>query len=145
MIAWIAATGGISIEPLLLFLIIFLWTPPHFWALSLCRCSEYDRAGIPILPVVAGKVETKRQIGIYTLLLAPTAVLLWPLGYADGTYGAVATAAGAIMIGLAWRLRAVGDGRERRARHLFAFSILYLFLLFAALLLSAGMGPGQYA
>jgi protoheme IX farnesyltransferase len=145
MIAWIAATGGISTEPVLLFLIIFLWTPPHFWALSLYRCGDYGRAGIPVLPAVAGKVETKRQIRIYTGLLAPTAILLWPLGYADEIYGAVAAAAGAIMIGLALRLRPAEDGRERRAKHLFAFSILYLFLLFAALLLSAGMGPGQYA
>jgi protoheme IX farnesyltransferase len=145
MIAWIAATGGIGIEPLLLFLIIFLWTPPHFWALSLYRCSDYDRAGVPTLPVVAGKVETKRQIGIYTLLLTPTAVLLWPLGYADAIYGAVAAAAGAIMIVLALRLGAVGDGRDRAAKHLFAFSIFYLFLLFASLLLSAGMSPDRYA
>jgi heme o synthase len=145
MIGWIAATGGISIEPLLLFLIIFLWTPPHFWALSLYRCDDYARVGIPMLPVVAGKVETKRQILIFTLLLAPTTVLLWPLGYAGATYGTVAVAAGAIMIGLAWRLRTAGDGGEREAKRLFAFSILYLFLLFAALLLDAGMSPGQYA
>jgi protoheme IX farnesyltransferase len=145
MIGWIAATGDIGIEPLLLFLIIFLWTPPHFWALSLYRCDDYDRAGIPTLPVVAGKMETKRQIWIYTLLLAPTAVLLWPLGYADEVYGAVAVGAGAIMIGLALRLRAAGEGGERGAKHLFAFSILYLFLLFAALLLSAGLSPSRYA
>jgi protoheme IX farnesyltransferase len=145
MIGWIAATGGIGIEPLLLFLIIFLWTPPHFWALSLYRCDDYARAGIPMLPVVAGKVETKRQIRIYTLLLVPTAVLLWPLGSAGAIYGVVAVAAGAIMIGLALRLRTGGDGAEREAKRLFAFSILYLFLLFAALLLDAGTGPGQYA
>jgi protoheme IX farnesyltransferase len=140
MIGWIAATGGISLEPLLLFLIIFLWTPPHFWALSLYRCDDYARAGIPMLPVVAGKLETKRQIGIYTFLLAPMAVLPWPLGYADAIYGAVAIAAGAIMIGLALRLRTVGDGEKRAARRLFAFSILYLFLLFAALLLGSQSG-----
>ena len=103
------------------------------------------RAGVPTLPLVAGKKETKRQIGIYALLLAPTAVLLWPLGFADEIYGAVAVAAGAIMIGLAWRLRAVGDGGEREAKQLFAFSIIYLFLLFAALLLDAGTSPGRYA
>jgi heme o synthase len=143
MIGWIAATGSVSVEPLILFLIIFLWTPPHFWALSLYRCRDYDRAGVPTLPVVAGKVETKRQIGIYALLLAPTAVLLWPLGYADEIYGAVAVGAGTIMVGLALRLRTVGDGGERGAKHLFAFSILYLFLLFAALLLSAGLSPPQ--
>jgi protoheme IX farnesyltransferase len=136
MVGWMAATGGIGIEPLLLFLIIFLWTPPHFWALSLYRRGDYDRAGIPTLPAVAGAAETKRQIRIYAVLLAPTAVLLWPLGYADGIYGAVAVAAGAVMIGLTLRLGAV-EGGEGEAKHLFAFSIVYLFLLFAALLLSA--------
>jgi heme o synthase len=140
MIGWIAATGSVSVEPLILFLIIFLWTPPHFWALSLYRCGDYDRAGIPTLPVVAGKAETKRRIGIYALLLAPTAVLLWPLGYADEIYGAVSVAAGAIMIVLVSRLRAAEDGGEREAKRLFAFSIMYLFFLFAALLLSAGIG-----
>src|SRR5260370_9676327 len=93
MIGWIPAPGGISIEPLLLFLIIFLWTPPHFWALSLYRCDDYARAGIPMLPVVAGKWETKRQILIFTLLLTPTTVLIWPLGYAGAIYGSVAFAA----------------------------------------------------
>jgi heme o synthase len=145
MIGWTAATGGIDTEPLLLFLIIFLWTPPHFWALSLYRCGDYERARIPTLPLVAGKVETKRQIAIYAQLLAPTAVLLWPLGYADEIYGGVAIAAGAIMISLALRLRAVEDGGEREAKHLFAYSIIYLFLLFAALLLSAGIRGGQSA
>jgi protoheme IX farnesyltransferase len=113
--------------------------------MSLYRWSDYYRAGIRILPVVAGKEETKRQIGIYALLLAPTAVLLWPLGYANEIYGAITVASGAVMIGLALRLRAAGGCGERGAKHLFAFSILYLFLLFAALLLSAGMSPGQYA
>jgi protoheme IX farnesyltransferase len=142
MIGWIAATGRIGIEPLILFLIIFLWTPPHFWALSLYRCGDYERARIPTLPLVAGKVVTKRQIAIYAQLLAPTAVLLWPLGYADEIYGGVAIAAGAIMISLALRLRAAEDGGEREAKHLFAYSIIYLFLLFATLLLSAGIGRG---
>jgi protoheme IX farnesyltransferase len=76
-------------------------SPPHFWTLSLYRCSDYCRAGIPILPVVAGKEETKRQIGIYTVPSAPIAVLLWPLGYANEIYGAIAAAAGAVMTGLA--------------------------------------------
>jgi protoheme IX farnesyltransferase len=144
MVGWMAATGGIGIEPLLLFLIIFLWTPPHCWALSLYRRGDYDRAGIPTLTAVAGAAETKRQIRIYAVLLAPTAVLLWPLGYADGIYGAVAVAAGAVMIGLTLRLGAV-EGGEGEAKHLFAFSIVYLFLLFAALLLSAGIDRGHYA
>src|SRR5262249_14091473 len=108
VIGWLAAAGEISAEPVLLFLIVFLWTPPHFWALSLYRTGEYARAGIPMLPVVAGKAETQRQILIYTVLLVPMAVSLWPLGFAGWIYGAVAVAPGGIMIQLALRLRAAG-------------------------------------
>src|SRR6476646_3099723 len=81
VIGWVAATGRIGVEPLILFLIIFLWTPPHFWALSLSRAGEYSRAGIPMLPVVAGTAETKRQILIYTVLLVPISILPWGLGF----------------------------------------------------------------
>jgi protoheme IX farnesyltransferase len=134
VIGWLAVTGGIGLEPVLLFLIVFLWTPPHFWALSLYRTGEYARAGIPMLPVVAGKAATQRQILIYTLLLVPMAVSLWPLGFAGWTYGLVAVATGAIMIMLALRLQAASaTACEGAAKRLFAFSILYLFLLFAAL------------
>jgi protoheme IX farnesyltransferase len=135
VIGWLAATGGIGLEPILLFLIVFLWTPPHFWALSLYRTGEYARAGIPMLPVIAGKAATQRQILIYTLLLVPTAVSLWPLGFAGWIYGTVAVATGAIMIMLTLRLRAArATACKHGAKRLFAFSILYLFLLFAALL-----------
>jgi heme o synthase len=145
IVGWVAATGGIGIEPILLFLIIFLWTPPHFWALSLCRTGEYARARIPMLPVVAGMAETQRQILIYTLLLVPTAISLWPLGFAGPTYGAVALAAGAVMIALALRLRAAGAvAGQRPAARLFAFTILYLFLLFAVLFVEDGL-MGTYA
>jgi protoheme IX farnesyltransferase len=140
VIGWLAAAGGISVEPVLLFLIVFLWTPPHFWALSLYRTGEYARAGIPMLPVVAGKAETQRQILIYTLLLVPIAVSLWPLGFAGRIYGAVAVATGAIMIILALRLRAAGAAAcESAAKRLFTFSILYLFLLFAVLFAEEGL------
>jgi heme o synthase len=141
VIGWAAVTGNIAPEPILLFLIIFFWTPPHFWALSLYRTDDYARAGIPMLPVVAGAKETRRQILLYTLLLAPLGVAPWPLGYAGALYGIVALATGAAMIALALRVR--GEQRGHAAsKQLFAFSILYLFLLFAMLLvdrLSAGL------
>jgi len=138
-IGWAAATGSLAVEPALLFLIIFFWTPPHFWALSLIRSADYARAGIPMLPVVAGEPETRRQILLYALILAPLGAAPWLLGYAGALYGAVALAAGAAMIALALRVRAEGTrqgpNRHAASRRLFGFSILYLFLLFAMLLL----------
>jgi heme o synthase len=142
MIGWAAATGGISVEPCLLFLIIFFWTPPHFWALSLIRTDDYACARIPMLPVVAGPDETRRQILLYALLLAPLGAAPWLLGYAGAIYGVTALVAGALMVGLAWRLRSERDGprAERAAQQMFAFSILYLFVLFAVLLVEGGLG-----
>src|SRR5262249_56339081 len=87
MIGWAAATGGIGIESIVLFLVIFFWTPPHFWALSLWRAGDYARAGVPMLPVVAGAAETRRQIMIYALMLAPLGVVPWLLGYSGALYG----------------------------------------------------------
>jgi protoheme IX farnesyltransferase len=145
MIGWAAATGGIGIEPVLLFLIIFFWTPPHFWALSLYRADEYARAGVPMLPVVAGKIATQRQILIYTLLLAPLGLAPWLLGFAGPAYGAISLAGGSIMILLAMRLRGqLQLEEEQTAKRLFAFSILYLFVLFAMLLVerTGGLPPG---
>jgi protoheme IX farnesyltransferase len=139
LIGWVAATGRIGVEPLILFLIIFLWTPPHFWALSLSRAGEYSRAGIPMLPVVAGTAETKRQILIYCVLLVPISVLPCALGFAGAIYGATAGVSGAIMILLAMQLRKSSNAEKRPAPRLFAFSILYLFVLFAALLADAAM------
>ena len=104
MIGWAAATGGIGLESILLFLIIFFWTPPHFWALALYRTDEYARAGVPMLPVVAGAAETRRQILIYSLVLAPVGAAPWLLGYAGLAYGAVALLGGALMVALAWQL-----------------------------------------
>src|SRR6202034_2362960 len=103
MIGWAAATGGTAIEPILLFLIIFFWTPPHFWALSLYRTEDYARAGIPMLPVVAGERETRRQILLYTFIVAPLGAAPWFLGYAGPLYGGVALAAGGAMLALALR------------------------------------------
>jgi heme o synthase len=134
VIGWAATSGGLAVEPLVLFLIIFFWTPPHFWALSLYRIDDYVRAGIPMLPVVAGERETRRQILIYTLILAPLGVAPWPLGYAGPVYGITAAIGGAIMVALALRVRKEGAG-HRVSKQLFGFSILYLFVLFAVLLI----------
>jgi protoheme IX farnesyltransferase len=136
MIGWAAATGGVGLEAVLLFLIIFLWTPPHFWALSLLRSGDYARAGIPMLPVVAGRRETKRQILLYTALLVPVSLAPWLVGYAGPVYGVAAAIAGALLAVLACRVWAAAEGRpiELASRRLFGFSILYLFALFAALL-----------
>jgi protoheme IX farnesyltransferase len=135
VIGWVAVTGSVGIEPLVLFLIIFVWTPPHFWALALLRADDYARAGVPMLPVVSGGAETRRQILIYSLILAPLGVVPCFVGLASFAYGAVAVASGAVFVWLAWRLVREGDtpAAERTARGLFAYSILYLFLVFATL------------
>ena len=133
VIGWAAATGSLAIEPLVLFLIVFLWTPPHFWALSLYRTDDYARAGVPMLPVVAGAAETRRQILYYTVVLAPVGVAPWLLGYAGALYGVAAVLAGAALIGLAVRVRGEAHGHAA-SKQMFGFSILYLFLLFAMLL-----------
>ncbi len=142
MIGWAAATGAISIEPCLLFLIIFFWTPPHFWALSLVRADDYARARVPMLPVVAGAEETRRQILLYSAILVPVGAAPWLLGYAHAIYGLTALLAGALMVAFAWRVRSEREGEraERAAYRLFAFSILYLFVLFAVLLVEDGPG-----
>jgi protoheme IX farnesyltransferase len=140
VIGWAAATGEIGLEPLILFLIIFLWTPPHFWALSLNRTDDYARAGVPMLPVVAGRAATTWQILIYSALLVPITMLPWVLGFAGAIYGVTAAVCGTVFIVLAWRLRRAGEADRRPAYHLFAFSIVYLFALFAALLVSNGGG-----
>src|SRR6185437_3701811 len=140
MIGWAAATGTLSLEPVVLFLLIFFWTPPHFWALSLYRADDYARAGVPMLPVVAGDAETRRQILLYTLVLVPIGLAPWALGYAGLLYGVTALVTGAAMLVLAWQVRAERRPVDRASKHLFAFSILYLFLLFAVLLIERGWG-----
>ena len=124
MIGWAAVTGSLSLEPVVLFLIIFLWTPPHFWALALYRTDDYARAGIPMLPVVAGDLSTRRHILLYTLVLVPVGVAPWILGYAGILYGAVSAVTGAIMLALAWLVLNERRPAERACRTLFAFSIL---------------------
>jgi heme o synthase len=141
MIGWAAATGGIGLESILLFLIIFFWTPPHFWALSLYRTDDYFRANVPMLPVVAGSLETRRQILLYSLVLAPVGLSPWLLGYAGLTYGVVAILGGALMVTLALQLYGTQeDAAEPVAKRLFAISIVYLFALFAGLLVERALG-----
>jgi len=140
MIGWAAVTGSLSFEPVLLFLIIFFWTPPHFWALALYRTEDYARARIPMLPVVSGDASTRRQIMLYTLILVPLGVAPWAFGYTGALYGVTAIVTGAIMVVLGWQVFRESRPAERASRNLFAFSILYLFLLFAVLLVERGWG-----
>jgi protoheme IX farnesyltransferase len=140
VIGWAAATGDVGLEPIALFLIIFLWTPPHFWALALNRTDDYARAGVPMLPVVAGRAATTRQILVYSGLLVLTSELPWALGLAGMVYGATAAICGAVFLLLALQLNR-SIGADRRAAHrLFVFSIMYLFALFAALLIDHESG-----
>jgi protoheme IX farnesyltransferase len=136
MIGWAAVTGSVGIESVLMFLIIFMWTPPHFWALALYRSRDYERVGVPMLPVVAGAEETRRQIWLYSIALVPLAVLPSIVGLGGIAYAIAAVGLGSVFLHLAWRVRKVTEGRaaDAAARRLFAFSILYLFLLFAVLL-----------
>ena len=139
MIGWAAKTGGLELEPVLLFLIIFFWTPPHFWALALSRAQEYARAGVPMLPVTAGEAVTRRQILLYTVLLAPLGVTPWAFGSAGLLYGVTSILGGLAMLALAVRVWRPGERAHAAGKRLFGFSILYLFLLFAALLVEQGL------
>ena len=136
MVGWAAVTGTISLESIALFLIIFLWTPPHFWALALYKQSDYGAAGIPMMPNVKGVASTKRQIFAYTVLLAASALLPSILGFAGLPYTAVAVATGAGFLYLAFRLLRSGEdvAMRKSARVLFNYSLSYLFVLFLALL-----------
>lgn len=138
MIGWAAVTGSVSIESLALFALIFFWTPPHFWSLSLYRCGDYHDAGVPMLPVVAGKAVTKRQMLFYTLLLIPVALAPTALGMAGWIYGA-----GSFLLGLGFVaaaitvLRSEGDAPAKR---MFRYSLLYLAGLFALLIIDGPVG-----
>jgi len=140
VIGWAAVTGDVTLPPLVLFAIIFFWTPPHFWALSLFAHADYERVGVPMLPVTAGARETRRQVLIYTLLLVPLTFLPWGMGFAGPAYAAVAAVLGALFLYHAWAVwtdRQDEAGRsltgDRPARKAFKFSLLYLAVLFAAL------------
>jgi heme o synthase len=136
MIGWAAVTGTVSLESILLFLIIFMWTPPHFWALALYRARDYERAGVPMLPVVAGPAETRRQIVLYSVLLVPLATTPAVVGLGGAAYAVASAVLGAVFLALAVQVYRVREGRaaDHAAKRLFGFSILYLFLLFAVLL-----------
>jgi heme o synthase len=142
VIGWTAATGSLAIEPVLLFLIVFFWTPPHFWALSLLRADDYSRARVPMLPVVSGLSATRWHILVYSALLIPVGAAPWLFGYAGRLYGGTALLAGAGMVAFAWHILAARDDRraERAARNMFAYSILYLFAVFAMLLVERSFG-----
>jgi heme o synthase len=136
MIGWACVTGGVSVESIVLFLIIFLWTPAHFWALALFKMGDYGAVGVPMMPNVCGEATTKRQIVIYAVLTAISGVCPTLLGFASLGYGAFATAMG---LGFVWYSLGVlrmpeGDKRMVPAKKLFAFSIAYLFAIFSALL-----------
>lgn len=139
MVAWAAMTGSVGIEAVILFLIIFMWTPPHFWALALFACQDYERAGIPMMPVVSGDAYTRRQILLYTVVLTPVALAPWFLGFGGITYGVVAVA---LNVGFLWHATKVfcdttAADNNRAAKRMFAYSIIYLFALFGVLLAEA--------
>lgn len=136
MIGWAAATGDITLLPILLFLMIFLWTPPHFWALAMFVNTDYTNAGVPMLPVVAGERVTRRQIGLYTIPMVIAVVAPWPLGLTGALYGISAAALSGVFAGMAAQVafrRTEADDGMVPERRLFKFSVLYLFLIFGAL------------
>ncbi|MGQ0659442.1 heme o synthase [Sphingosinicella sp.] len=142
LIGWAAATGDVATLPVLLFLLIFLWTPPHFWALALFVRTDYAAAGVPMLPVVAGLRATRRQIALYTLPMMATAIAPWPLGLAGALYGVAASLLSLAFMGLALRVllnKATEPARMKPEKSLFAFSILYLFAIFGALVIDVWM------
>lgn len=140
MIGWAAVTGDVSLAPVVLFAIIFMWTPPHFWALALYRSGDYAKAGVPMLPVVAGAQATKRQIMIYAVALVPVTLAPVALGVSSLMYGAGAALMGIIFVAAAWRV--MGDTSGRAPRWMFGYSIFYLFMIFV--LLIADKGASQW-
>jgi len=136
LIGWVAVTGEITAMPVLLFAIIFMWTPPHFWALALFVKSDYAKAGIPMLPVVAGEAATRRQILLYSLVLLPVSLAPWWIGGTGAIYGISALVLSALFVALAVPVafrRSGEDDRMKPEKRLFSFSVLYLFALFTAL------------
>jgi len=133
IVGWAAATGEVAPAAVALFALIFFWTPPHFWALSLYRAGDYERAGVPMLPVVAGPEATKRQMLAYTLVLWPCALAPYFLGVAGTLYAVAALGLSAAFTGFA--IKVLRDRTQQSAKQMFGFSILYLFLLFALMLI----------
>ena len=132
MIGWAAATGTVSVESITLFTIIFIWTPPHFWALSLYKSDDYKAAGVPMMPLVHGRYETKKQILLYSIVLGPLGIVPFWLGTLGAVFGATAALLGAVFIATAWRV--MRDDSDKNCKQLFGFSIFYLFLLFLAMI-----------
>jgi len=132
MIGWAAVNGDVTLASVVLFAIIFLWTPPHFWALALYKRSDYDKAGVPMLPVVAGRKSTAWQMLAYTVALLPVTLLPCVIGLSGAVYGAGALALGLVFLG--YSVSVICDTGERSARRMFPFSILHLFLIFVLLL-----------
>jgi protoheme IX farnesyltransferase len=144
MIGWAAVTGSVSLESAALFLIIFMWTPPHFWALALCRSGDYEKAGVPMLPVVAGEKKTRGQIMLYSLALVPVTLLPGFMGFAGALYMGATAALGLGFLWFAFGLWRTGAGaaQEKAAMRLFGYSIVYLFLVFSLLLIEKMTGLG---
>jgi heme o synthase len=138
MVGWAAANGEVSLAPILLFLIIFFWTPPHFWALALYRCQDYARVGVPMLPVVAGLEKTRQHVLGYTALLVLVSLLPFALGFAGPLYGLAALALGGGF--LAYAVKLWRDRTQRTATRTFRYSIIYLFALFFALVADKALG-----
>jgi protoheme IX farnesyltransferase len=134
MIGWAAVTGDVSALPIALFCLVFFWTPPHFWALALYRSGDYERAGVPMMPVVAGPRSTKWQMLAYTLLLVPFAIAPWLLGGAGPVYLATALVLSGLFVLLSVQVLRAPEGDHGPAKRMFGFSLLYLFLLFAVLI-----------
>ncbi|GAC1554752.1 MAG: heme o synthase [Beijerinckiaceae bacterium] len=142
IVAYAAATGSVSLASVVLFAIIFVWTPPHFWALALVKSGDYARASIPMMPNVKGADHTRLEILLYSLVLAPLGVAPFALGFASILYGGLASVLGALFLTLAVRVywRRQGEAADKAAKQLFAFSILYLFLLLATIVAEHGLG-----
>ena len=138
MIGWAAISGTVTLDSVILFAIIFFWTPPHFWALSLYRSDDYEAAGVPMLPVVAGRRETQKQILLYSVLLAPLGLAPMALGTVGMLYGITAAVLGSVFVYGAWRVWR--EASERNCKQLFGYSILYLFLIFLALVVDRAAG-----
>lgn len=144
MVAYAAATGEISLSSLALVALIFIWTPPHFWALALVKSEDYRRAGVPMMPNVKGPAHTRLEILLYSLVLAPVGILPWALGFASGVYGVLSLGLGAAFLYFATRVFLIrtGEDADRAAKRLFGFSILYLFLLFAEIVVERSLSLG---
>jgi protoheme IX farnesyltransferase len=142
VVGYAAASGTVTLDSLLLFAIIFVWTPPHFWALALVKSRDYERAGVPMMPNVKGPSHTRLEILVYTLVLAPLGVAPWLTGLGGGLYGAAAVVAGLGMVVMAVRVYRTREGvaANRAAMQLFGYSIVYLFVLVALLIVEHGFG-----